>query len=316
MRAWLFDGPKKPLRRADVDVPVPAPGNVLIKVRGAGLCHSDVGFLDGTLHVPVQSQLSIVLGHEAAGEIAAVGDGVAEWHVGDKVVAAGSLDDCPGGTRDGAYADYFTATASRLVRLPEGTDWGQAAASTDAGVTSYFAVVARGGVRAGDRVGIVGLGGLGLTGARIAVLRGATVFAAEPREETWELARAAGVDRIVTDVSEYEGLNLDVVVDFAGFGTTTNGAVKAVKPGGVVVQVGLGLSEFPIQTWDWVMRNVTLVGSTPDGDPEHLRAVIEMVASGNLSFPLEAIDFEDIPEGLRRLARGEVTGRLYAALPE
>lgn len=63
------------------------------------------------------------------------------------------------------------------------------------------------------------------------------------------------------------------------------------------------------------MRNVTLMGSTPDGDPKHLQAVIDMVASEDLSFQLEAIDSEDIADGVGRLERGEVTGRLFALLP-
>lgn len=109
------------------------------------------------------------------------------------MVGASYSTDAPGVTHDGAYAEYIVVTADLLVKLPGGTDWGQAAAATDAGVTSYTGVVVHGGVKAGDRVGIIGLGGLGMTGARIAVLQGATVYGVEPKESSWETAREQGV---------------------------------------------------------------------------------------------------------------------------
>ncbi|WP_405219151.1 zinc-binding dehydrogenase [Agrococcus sp. Ld7] len=201
------------------------------------------------------------------------------------------------------------------MKLPGGIEWGQAAAATDAGVTSYIGVMIHGGVKAGDRVGIIGLGGLGMTGARIAVIAGATVFGVEPKESSWATAREQGVTEVFKDASELEGLDLDVVVDFAGFGTTTAGAIKAVKPGGRVSQVGLGKTEFSFNSYELISRAITLQGSTPQGKPEHLQAVIDMIAAGDLVIRAEEIGFDEIPDGLGRLERGEVAGRLYATLP-
>lgn len=143
--------------------------------------------------------------------------------MGDAVVSTGTASDFPGVSRDGAYAEYTVLTAEKLVRLPEGMDWVQAAAATDAGVTSYSGVVVHGGVSAGDRVAVVGLGGLGMTGARIAVVQWATVYGVEPRREVWDSALANGVAEVYADVEELAGMDFDVVVDFAGFGTTTTG---------------------------------------------------------------------------------------------
>lgn len=312
MKAWVLDEVHGSLREADVPTPTPGPGQVLVKVKASGLCHSDVGYMEGV--IPITIPLPVILGHEASGVIAELGEGVTDWAVGDAVASAISGDDAPGVTRDGAYADYIIVTASKLVRLPEGMDWAQAAAATDAGVTSYTGVVVYGEVKAGDRVGIVGLGGLGMTGARIAVVKGATVFGVEPRESVWADALANGVEKVFSDVSELEGLDLDVIVDFAGFGTTTAGAIKVVKPRGRVVLIGLGRAEVTFNSIDLVGRAVELRGATPVGDPAHLQAVIDMVGAGELSVKAESIDFASIPDGIGRLHRGEVNGRLVALL--
>jgi propanol-preferring alcohol dehydrogenase len=312
MKAWVLDEVQGSLRRADVPAPTLAAGQVLVKVRASGLCHSDVGYMEGV--IPLRIPLPVILGHEASGTIEALGDGVTGWAVGDAVASAISGDDAPGVSRDGAYAEYIVVNADKLVRLPQGMDWAQAAAATDAGVTSYTGVIVYGEIKAGDRVGIVGLGGLGMTGARITVVKGATVYGVEPREALWERARDVGLTDVFADVSELEGLDLDVIVDFAGFSTTTAGAIRAVKPRGRVVLVGLGKAEVTFKATDLVSKAVELRGATPVGDPAHLQAVIDMVSAGDLSVKAEIIGFNDIPDGLGRLQRGEVNGRLVAVL--
>ncbi|MGO2750793.1 MAG: zinc-binding dehydrogenase [Pseudoclavibacter sp.] len=312
MKAWLLNEVHGSLQEADVDRPTPGPGQVLVKVRASGLCHSDVGYMEGV--IPITIPLPAILGHEASGTIEALGDGVTGWSIGDPVASAISPDDAPGVSRDGAYAEYILVTASKLVRIPEGVDWSQAAAATDAGLTSYTGVVVFGEVKAGDRVGIVGLGGLGMMGARIAVLQGATVYGVEPREALWETAKALGVEEVHGDVSALEGQDLDVVIDFAGFGTTTTGAIRAVKNRGRVVLVGLGKAEWTINSIDLVSRAIELRGATVAGNPEHLQAVIDLVATGDLRIAAEEIPFDEIPAGLDRLKAGGVNGRLVAVL--
>lgn len=312
MKAWLLNEVHGSLQEAEVDRPTPGLGQVLVKVRASGLCHSDVGYMEGV--IPIQIPFPAILGHEASGTIEALGEGVTEWSVGDAVASAISPDDAPGVSRDGAYAEYILVTASKLVRIPEGVDWGQAAAATDAGLTSYTGVVVFGEVKAGDRVGIVGLGGLGMMGARIAVLQGATVYGVEPRESLWDTARSLGVEAVHGDVSAFEGQDLDVVIDFAGFGTTTTGAIRAVKTRGRVVLVGLGKAEWTINSIDLVSRAIELRGATVAGNPEHLQAVIDLVASGDLRIAAEEISFDEIPAGLDRLKAGGVNGRLVAIL--
>jgi propanol-preferring alcohol dehydrogenase len=311
MKAWLFTGAHEPLQLIERETPRPGPGQVLIEVRGAGLCHSDVGVLDGTITDMLPMRPPIILGHEVAGVVVEVGPGVTEHQPGDRVVAAGDEAFCPGWSADGGYATHCLLATSCVLPLPNGVDFAQGAAATDAGTTSYGAVMGTGALRPGERVGVIGLGGLGMTGARIAVLNGATVYAAEPRQAVWETARSQGVQEIVEDVLALAPYDLDLIVDFAGFGTTTAGAISAVRPGGRVVQVGLGRSEATISTGELVGKAVKLLGSK-GGRPGDTAAVLGHMQRGELTIQAATIGFDEIPEGLDRLERGAVVGRLVA----
>lgn len=313
MRAWLFTGANEPLRLIEKPVPHPVEGEVLIAVRGSGLCHSDVGRMDGTLTPYMPKKPPIVLGHEIAGEVLETGPGVTAFIPGDRVVASGTLAYCPGRNSDGGYATHCLLPAHCLLPLPARVSFVQGAAATDAGQTSHAALMTAGELKPGQKVGIVGLGGLGMTAARIAVLEGTEVHAAEPRREAWNAALAQGVQSIVTDAAELAPLGLDLIVDFAGFGTTTAGAIRAVSPGGLVVQVGLGRSEALIPTMDLVAKGVTLRGSG-GGTPADTAAVLAHMARGDLTIAATSIGFDEIPAGLGRLARGGMVGRIVAEL--
>lgn len=313
MKAWLFTGAREPLRLIERDDPVPAAGEVLLKVRASGLCHSDVGRMDGTLTPYMPKKPPIVLGHEIAGEIVQVGAEVAGFAVGDRVVASGTLAYCPGRDADGGYATHCLLPAACLIPLPGNVGFAQGAAATDAGQTSHAAQMKAGELKPGQRVGIVGLGGLGMTAARIAVLEGAEVYAAEPRREAWPAAKARGVIEVVDDVRGLAPFACDLIADFAGFGDTTAGAIEVVRPGGLVVQVGLGKTRADISTMALIARGVTLRGSG-GGQPEDTAAVLAHMASGGLMIEAGSIGFDTIPEGLERLERGGVIGRIVAEL--
>jgi threonine dehydrogenase-like Zn-dependent dehydrogenase len=191
----------EPLQRITRKDPRAGPGQVVVDVKAAGLCHSDCGFLDGTLTWMLPG-LPMILGHEVAGTIAEVGEGVSDFAVGDRVVLSGPEEFAAGWRVDGGYATKCLAMASGLIRLPDTVSFVQGAAATDAGMTAYGAVMGSGSLQPGMKVGVVGLGGLGMTGARIAVVNGAEVYGAEPRREAWDAARAMGVKEVVADVRE------------------------------------------------------------------------------------------------------------------
>lgn len=313
MKAWLFTGAHQPLQLVERDTPKPGPGEALLEVRASGLCHSDVGRMDGTLTPYMPKKPPIILGHEIAGVVTEVGAGVSAYRPGDRVVASGRLEFCPGRDVDGGYATHCLLPVHSLLPLPDAVSFVQGAAATDAGQTSHSALMTAGQLRAGQRVGIVGLGGLGMTAARIAVLHGASVYAAEPRKEAWAAAREQGVLDVVEDVRALAPFALDLIVDFAGFGDTTAGAIGAVRTGGLVVQVGLGRTEATISTMALIGKSVTLRGSG-GGRPEDTAAVLAHMASGDLTIAATTIGFDAIPEGLARLERGGVVGRIVADL--
>lgn len=311
LRAWQMTGTGEPLRLTEVPVPSAGAGEVVVEVRAAGLCHTDVGILDDPQWTDRVGPFPLTLGHEVAGVVAEVGPGVDGWSVGDRVAVNPAGRSRPGLGRDGGYGPYCTAYPEDLVTVPEGLSFELAAAGTDAGRAPYRAVVVRGEVRAGDKVGIIGLGGLGQVGARVAVLRGAEVYAAEPKESLWPMARDLGVTAVAADIREFREVGLDVVVDFAGFGTTTAGAIEVVRDFGRVVQVGMGRLEATISTNQLILKQATLVGSR-GGTVADIAAVYEMFASGDLSPALELIGFEEIPGAIDRLRAGRVTGRVVA----
>ncbi|GAA2157741.1 alcohol dehydrogenase catalytic domain-containing protein [Actinomadura napierensis] len=308
MRAWQFVGAHQPLQLIERPDPVPGPGFAVLDVTAAGMCHSDVGFLDGVIAPPT---VPLILGHETAGVVSEIGPEVDGLSVGDRVVFAGDEAYAAGWTADGGFATKCLAPLTSLIRLPDSVSFVQGAAAVDAGATSYGGAVHAADLKAGDRIGIVGLGGLGMTGARLATLLGATVYAAEPRRETWSIAKERGVTDIVEDVLELAPLQLDTIVDFAGFGTTTAGAISAVRPGGLVVQVGVGRSEATISTAELTSKPVTLKGSR-GGPPHAIKAVLDYMASGQLEIPATTVGFDEIPAALDRLRAGGVVGRLVA----
>jgi alcohol dehydrogenase, propanol-preferring len=312
MRAWQFTGTDEPLVLADVEEPSAGRGEVVVDVRAAGLCHTDVGVLHDEGWLSTLAKRPITMGHEVAGVISEVGDGVSEWQVGDRVGLCPTTEvGAPGFGFDGGFGEKVALGQEALVRIPDDVSMAQGAAGTDAGMTSHHAVVEVGQVTEGDKVGIIGLGGLGQIGARVAALAGAEVYVAEVNESVWPLAEELGATATARSIAEFADVGLDVIVDFAGFGTTTAEAIETVRMGGRVVQVGMGRLEATISTKALILSKVALLGSN-GGTKEDVASVYRHLANGDLDPAITTIGFDDIPEGLERLDRGEVVGRLVA----
>lgn len=311
MIGWQLTGAHAPLKLVELPDPQPGPGEIVVDPHATGLCHSDIGYQDGTL-TGALGYLPIILGHEIAGTVSAIGAGVDGFRIGDRVAIKAGIE-TPGTRCNGGFATKVVSSAKFVVKIPDGLSFESAAVATDAGMTSYHAVIIVGQVGPGSRVGVVGLGGVGLFGAQIAAAVGATVYTAEPNGEARAAAAQFEFARYAADVSELAGLELDVVVDFAGFGTTTAEAIKAVKSGGRVVQVGLGRSEATISITTLVINQVELVGSL-GGTTEDLDAVMKLLSAGKIKPMISTMKFNEVPDGFQRLERGEVRGRLVALI--
>ena len=312
MQAWRFYGTDKPLVFEEVPEPHAGAGEVVVNVKAAGVCHSDVSALDDPGWMPLFPRIPMTLGHENAGVITEVGEGMDEWHVGDRVGLAPVMPDNDAigyGKWDGGYGPLLRATEANIVHLPDEVSFELGAMATDAGLTAYHALVAVGAAKAGMKVGIIGLGGLGYVGARVAVLMGCEVYGAEIAPETRKLADEIGLTDVADSIDKFSGL--DLVVDYAGFGTTTAAALTVLNEFGTLVQVGMGRLESTISTYPLIINQLSIRGSK-SGTKEDLAALYDLMRSGDLKPPMNLIKQADVPDALDKLRIGGVVGRFIA----
>src|SRR5437870_1700595 len=187
MKAIRVHAPGGPeaLRYEDVPRPTPGPGQVLVRIEAAGLNFIDVYQRNGHYKVPVP----FTLGQEAAGNVAAVGPGVAEPKVGDRVAYITIL---------GTYAEYAVVPADRVVVLPDGVSTKQGAAAMLQGLTAHYLATSTYPLKSGDACLVhAAAGGVGLLLCQVAALRGARVVGTVSTREKAALARAAGAADVI-----------------------------------------------------------------------------------------------------------------------
>ncbi|MGM0931591.1 MAG: zinc-binding dehydrogenase [Actinomycetota bacterium] len=315
MKAWQFTGTNKPLELNEVAEPHAGPGEVVVDVKASGVCHSDVTTLDDPGWMALfQHGLPRTMGHESAGVISEVGEGMGHWKVGDRVGLSPVMSDGDAlgyGKWDGGFAAKLRATDDNLVALPDEVPFDLGAMATDAGLTAYHAIMAVGGAREGMKVGVIGLGGLGYIGARSAALSGAEVYGAEVNPETQKLADEIGLAGVASSIEEFKDKNLELIVDYAGFGTTTSAAIETLGEFGTLVQVGMGRLESTINTYPIIINQLTIKGSK-SGTKEDLAGIYELMKTGQLNPPMNHITHADIPGAIDKLRAGGVVGRFIA----
>jgi D-arabinose 1-dehydrogenase-like Zn-dependent alcohol dehydrogenase len=313
-------------------------GEALVAITKVGICGSDVHLaIDGSART---SRLPLVLGHEPAGVVAALGPRTDGPPAGTRVavlplVVCGECDRCRAGRtvicphraclgvdRDGCWAEHVAVPVANLLVLPDGIDDAVAAIATDAVANAHHAVVRRGGVRPGMRVGVWGIGGLGLAAVAIARAAGATsILAVDPDGAARERARLAGAD-IVVDPSAARaaarGLGgLDLAVEMVGRAESIAATASALAEGGRAVIVGLGQGPAGAPSaMGFVLGERELVGSY-GAEPDEIATVIDQLGRGELQIPGlvgDEVALADVPMALERLARGEAGGRLVVAV--
>jgi propanol-preferring alcohol dehydrogenase len=217
MKAAVVRAFGKPLVIEDVPMPVPGPGEILVKVKACGVCHTDLHAASGDW--PVKPAPPFIPGHEAAGVVAALGPGVTDFKLGDAVGVAWLHDACmrceycetgwetlcehqhnTGYSVNGGFAEYVVASAAFAARLPAGVDFAAIAPILCAGVTTYKGLKET-EARPGEWVVISGIGGLGHVAVQYAKAMGLKVVAVDIAEDKLKLARAAGADHAVNALS-------------------------------------------------------------------------------------------------------------------
>jgi D-arabinose 1-dehydrogenase-like Zn-dependent alcohol dehydrogenase len=217
VRVVQVSEPGGPLELRERDIPEPGPGEARVRVQACGVCHSDSYPKEG--HFPGVTY-PVVPGHEVAGVLDAIGDGVQGWTVGERVGVGwfggncghcescrrGDLMNCPnkpipGVTADGGYADYLICRAGALALVPDDLPPEEAAPLMCAGVTTFNAL-RRSGARPGGLVAVLGIGGLGHLGVQFAVKLGFQTVAIARGKEKEELARRLGAHHYVDSEAE------------------------------------------------------------------------------------------------------------------
>jgi NADPH2:quinone reductase len=241
IRIHAHGGPEV-LQFEDVDVPQPGPGEALVKVARAGLNFIDVYFRTGANKPPA---LPFTQGMEAAGTVAAIGEGVTGVAVGDRVAYAMVL---------GAFAEYVKVPAWRLARLPGTVSFEAGAAVMLQGMTAHYLTTDTFPIRPGHTALVhAAAGGAGLMLTQVATLRGAKVIATVGTEAKAELARKAGAQEVILYTSQdfeaevkriTNNTGVDVVYDSVG-ATTFDKGLNCLRPRGYMVLFGASSGQVP-----------------------------------------------------------------------
>lgn len=313
MKAAVLRRFRKPLTIERRPKPRPRGEEVLVRVLGAGLCHSDLHIADGEVSA---FSLPRVLGHEIAGEVDGLGRVLVymSWGCGRCAYCArGDEQLCPNGTdvgwgSDGGYAEWVKVPSRRYLLPIHELDPVLAAPLADAGITPYRAVQRiREGIRPEDTVAVIGCGGLGQFAIQyLRLLTPARVVAVDVAAGKRARALRLGADEAVGPTKRLPTVR--AVLDFVGSNATLARALESVEQGGVIVQVGaaggsvrFGLDRVPYE----VQFTTSIYGSRAE-----MRAVIDLARSGRLQWHVEALPIERINEAMARLRRGTVEGRI------
>lgn len=338
----------EPLALQSEPTPVPNGREVVVRVTGCGVCHSDVHLHEGSFDLGGGRKVDMAraiglprtLGHEIVGEVTAVGRDVPDTdaRIGQQRVVFPWIgcQECPicvsgdehlcnqpralGVNRDGGYATHVLVPDPKYLFAFDGLDDGLAATYACSGLTAFGALKkAREAVRNGGDLLIIGAGGVGLSGVRMAeVVTGVKPIVADLDKSKWDAAREAGAKEII-DPSEadagktlYRMTNGGVAaaIDFVGAASSFTFGFNALRKSGRLVVVGLfgGSASLPVPMIP--LKNATVMGSYV-GNLDDMRELMALARSGKVpGLPLADRPLSDANEVLARLAQGKIIGRV------
>ena len=329
MRAMQLEAPGRPLREAEIPVPRPRGGEVLVQVHACGVCRTDLHVVDGELSEP---KLPLVPGHQIVGRVAAVASGVERFAVGDRIGVpwlGGSCGGCrycrsgrenlcdaaryTGYQIDGGFAEFCTADARFCFPIPARYDDLQAAPLLCAGLIGYRSLRMAGDAQ---RLGFYGFGASAHILIQIARFQGREVFVfTRPGDAAaQQFARELGATW-VGDSDRKPPLPLDAAIVFAPVGSLVPAALRAVGKGGVVVCAGIHMSEIPAFPYAilWGERMVRSVANLTRRDGEEFFALAPEVPVRTEVHPYS---LRDVNRALDDLRGGRFTGAAVIGVDE
>jgi alcohol dehydrogenase len=318
------------LERVERDVPTPGAGELLIEVRACGVCHSDSLTVEG--HMPGIGYPRVP-GHEVIGVVAALGDGVSGWRVGDRAGVGwfgGSCGYCPrcrrgdsfacetftavtGVTRDGGYATHLVADVSAVAHVPADLDDVESAPLLCAGITTFNAL-RNCGAGAGDLVAIHGVGGLGHLGIQFARRLGFRTVAVNRGRDKEELARSLGahgyIDSDEGDVAEalQKMGGARAIIATVTSAEAMQAIVGGLGPNGVMMVIG-AVGTFPVDTLGLLGKRAAVKGwySGVAADSEDTLAFSRLNAVTSMN---EIYPFEEAQAAYDRMMSGKARFRV------
>jgi NAD+-dependent secondary alcohol dehydrogenase Adh1 len=335
VRAALLREYHRPLELIERAEPEPlAARDVVVRVGGAGVCATDLHAIDGLME-PAGLKPPVVLGHENAGWVHAVGDDVTAARVGDPVLVypaftCGLCVPCRSGydmlcerhgftglTRDGGFADYVLVDERSLIPLPAGVEPAEVAPHADAGITAYHAVKRLAHrLTPGTTVALIGVGGVGHIALQLVHTLGASsVVGIDTDERRRQLARELGADEVLGEqddvadsVREWtNGVGVDVVLDFVGTDATHASAMEMLARGGLYSIVGYGgMVTHP--SIGFVAGETAITGNLV-GNWIDLWELLQLHGRGAVTLRSDTHPLEEVNDVLDRLREGEITGR-------
>lgn len=327
MKAAVVSEANGPWELRDRDRPEAGPHQVQMRVRACGICGTDLWLAHGDLSF---RDFPLVLGHEGVGEVVAVGEGVTEFAVGDRVgmpmvqkrdgVCEFCLEQHPnsfvtavncahptltGVNVDGAHAEYLVADVGGTVRLPDGIPYELAAPTLCAGYT-VWAAIRRADPAPGARLAVVGIGGLGHLAIQYAKAVGLHVVAVTRTPDKQDLARRLGADEVVPDGAALLAAGgADVLMHTSSSHAAATDAMQGLRPWGKLVMSGIGFDDMSLPALTLVANSYQVVGSAHNG-LEYLAEALGFVARGEVTPMVEVFPKERVQEAHDRVASGDV----------
>jgi alcohol dehydrogenase/propanol-preferring alcohol dehydrogenase len=330
MRAVQVSEPGGDFELVEREVPQPGFGEALIRVHACGVCHSDMfakeGGYPGVTH-------PLVPGHEIAGVIEALGDGVHGWELGERVGVGwfggncgycewcrrGLLLDCEnlevtGITVDGGYADYVLVRASAIASMPDDLAAEEAAPLVCAGITTYNAL-RESGVRGGDRVAVLGVGGLGHLGVQFAVKLGLETVAIARGSEKEPLARKLGahhyIDSTITDPAAalHELGGVDLILSTVTSSAAMAAAFGGLRPRGKLLVVGASMDPIGVPAAALIGGSKAIVGHA-SGTSQDSEDTLEFSVLNGVRPMIETMPLESAAEAYQKMISGQARFRM------
>jgi propanol-preferring alcohol dehydrogenase len=321
MRAMVLNAPREMLHLSELPVPTPGTDQVLLRVHACGVCRTDLHVVDGDL---ADGKRPIIPGHEIVGTVAAKGEGVERFALGDRVgvpwlgytcrtcryCRAGRENLCDkarftGYHIDGGYAEYTLADQRYCFPIPAGYDDAEAAPLLCAGLIGYRSLVAAGDAK---RLGIYGFGAAAHIVAQVARHQGREVFAFTRPDDCVAQALARRLGAVWAGSSDEPApQELDAAILFAPVGSLVPAALKAVAKGGVVVCAGIHMSAIPSFPYRdlWGERVIRSVANLTRRDGEEFLSLCPQVP---VRTEVERFPLERANEALAKLRDGKISG--------